>query len=68
MCRLILNASLIKYAAVVVPLGEKSEDRAQYLQNAQESSKVDGHSGQLRTLVFAKASGAFKKMLRMLER
>lgn len=68
MCRLILNAILIKYAGIVVPLREKSEDRAVYLQIAQESSKVGGHSGQLGTLVLAKAGGAFKKMLRTLKR
>ena len=67
-CRLILNAILIKYAGFVVPLGEKSEDRAEYLQIAQESSKVGGHSGQLGTFVLTKAGDAFKKMLRTLKR
>ena len=68
MCHLVLNAILIKYAGVVVPLGEKSEDREEYLQIAQESSKVGGHAGQLGTLVLAKAGDAFKKMLKTLKR
>ena len=68
MCRLILNAILIKYAGIVVPLGEKNEERDEYLQIAQESSKVGGHSGQLGTLVLAKAGGALKKVLRTLKR
>lgn len=60
MCRLILNAILIKYAGVVVMLGEKNEDRDEYLLIAQES--------QLGTLVLAKAGSAFKKMLKVLQR
>ena len=68
MCRLILNSILIKYAGVVVPLGEKAEDRAEYLQIAQESTKVGGHAGQLGTLVLTKAGGAFKRMLKVLKR
>lgn len=67
MCRLILNAILIKYAGVVVALGDKSEDRAEYLQIAQESSKVGGHAGQLRTLILSKAGVAFKKMMKTLK-
>lgn len=68
MCRLILNEILIKYAGIVVPLGEKNEDRAEYLQIAQESSKVGGHAGQLGTLVLANAGGAFEKIMRKLKR
>ena len=67
MCRLIMNAILIKYAGIVVPLGEKSEERDEYLQIAQESSKVGGHSGQLGTMVLSKAGGALKNMLRSLK-
>ena len=67
MCRLVLNAILIKYAGIVVPLGEKSEEREEYLQIAQESTKVGGHSGQLGTMVLSKAGGALKKMLRTLK-
>ena len=68
MCRLILNSILIKYAGIAVPLGEKNEDREEYLQIAQESSKVGGHAGQLGTLVLTKAGGAFKKILGTLKR
>ena len=68
MCRLILNSILIKYAGVVVALGEKSQDRDEYLQIAQESSRVGGHAGQLGTLVLTKADDVFKKMLKTLKR
>ena len=68
MCRLVLNAILIKYAGIVVPLGKKSEGREEHLQIAQESSKVEGHSGQSRTLVLSKAGGALRKMLRTRKR
>ena len=67
MCRLVLNAILVKYAGIVVPLGEKSEEREEYLQIAQESSKVGGHSGQLGTMVLSKAGSSLKKMLRSLK-
>ncbi|KAL8657911.1 MAG: hypothetical protein Q9202_007646 [Teloschistes flavicans] len=64
MCRLILNAILIKYAGVIVPLGEKADDREEYLAVAQESTKVSGHPGQLGTLVVRKAKSAYSKMLK----
>ena len=67
MCRLVLNAILIKYAGIVVPLGEKSE-REEYLQIAQESRKVGGHSSQLGTMVLSRAGGALNKILRTLKR
>ncbi|KAG8530596.1 uncharacterized protein KY384_005099 [Bacidia gigantensis] len=68
MCRIILNVILVKYAGVVVPLGEKGEERDEYLAIAQESTRVAGHPGQLGTLVLAKASKGFKKMLNTLKR
>lgn len=34
MYRLVLNAILVKYASIVVPLGERSEEREEYLQIA----------------------------------
>lgn len=67
MCRLILNTILVKHAEIAVSLGEKSEDRAEYLQIAQESPKVGGHSGQSGTLVLSKAGGASTKMLKTLK-
>ena len=66
LCRLILNGILIKYAGVVISLGEKSQDRDGYLQIAQESTKVGGHHGQLGTLILKKAGDAFTKMLKNL--
>ena len=55
MCRLILNAVLIKYAGIVVVLGEKDDDRGEYLMIAQESTKVGGHGGQLGHMVLKRA-------------
>ncbi|KAI4142037.1 MAG: hypothetical protein L6R39_005109 [Caloplaca ligustica] len=41
MCRLILNAILLKYAGIVVPIGEDgNEGREEYLEVAVEGSKV----------------------------
>jgi hypothetical protein len=47
MCRLILNAILVKFAGIVVVLGEKGGEGGEYLQIASESTKVSGHTGQL---------------------
>ncbi len=43
MCRLILNAILIKFAGIVVVIGGKDSDRDEYLHVGAESSKVSGH-------------------------
>ncbi len=37
-CRLILNAVLLKYAGIIVTLGEKEDDRKKYLEIAQMAS------------------------------
>ena len=62
MCRLILNAILIKYAGIVVVLGEKDQDRDEYLQIAQESTRVGSHPGQLGKMVLERAAGTLRKM------
>lgn len=56
MCRIILNAILIKYAGIVVALGEKDQDRDQYIMIANESTRVQGHPGQLGKLVLDQAN------------
>jgi Fic family protein len=62
MCRIILNAILIKYAGIVVTLGEKDMDREEYLYIAAESGKVGGHPGQLGKLVLESAEGSFRRL------
>ncbi|KAL9028155.1 MAG: hypothetical protein Q9196_003437 [Gyalolechia fulgens] len=68
MCRLILNAILIKYSGVVIALGEKSEDRDEYLMIAQESTKVGGHAGHLGRMVLQKAGKTLKGLKSLLPR
>jgi hypothetical protein len=57
MCRLILNAILMKYAGIVVSLGEKGAHRDEYLKVAQERLSVGGHGGQLGKIVLESAVG-----------
>jgi Fic family protein len=68
MCRLILNAILMKYAGLVVCLGEKGADRDEYLRVAQESTSVGGHAGQLGNLVLESAVGTLRRLKATLTR
>ncbi|CZT48773.1 uncharacterized protein RSE6_09521 [Rhynchosporium secalis] len=67
-CRLILNAILIKYAGVVVSLGEKGGERDEYLFIAAESTRVGGHPGQLGKKVLEIAYGTLRKLKMTLSR
>jgi Fic family protein len=62
MCRLILNVILMKYAGIVVTLGEKGENRDAYLAIASESSKVGGHHGQLASMILHQSERAVKRL------
>jgi len=62
MCRLVLNAILIKYAGIVVNVGEHDQSRDEYILIARESTEVGGHSGALGTLVLKEATKSLKKM------
>ena len=62
MCRLIINAILIKYVIVVIVLEEKKSDRDQHLEIASERTKVKGHPGQLRKVVLERARGSFRTL------
>jgi Fic family protein len=62
MCRLILNAILIKYAGIVVNVGEHDQSRDEYIAVAQESHEVGGHAGALSTMVLAEAKKTLKRM------
>ena len=62
MCRLVLNAIWMKYADIVVSLGEKGADRDEYLRIAQESTSVGGHAGQLGSVVLESAVGTLRRL------
>lgn len=40
-CRLILNTILLKYAGIVVPIGEKDEDREDYMEIANKATMAE---------------------------
>jgi Fic family protein len=62
MCRLILNAILIKYAGIVVSLGEKDGDRDEYILIAKESHQVGGQPGHLGKMVLENGLNTLKKL------
>ncbi|OJJ96298.1 hypothetical protein ASPACDRAFT_47068 [Aspergillus aculeatus ATCC 16872] len=54
MCRLILNAILLKYAGIVISVGENDEGRRQYLDIQRRSGEHMKGSGELETLILKK--------------
>jgi Fic family protein len=68
LCRLILNAILLKYAGIVVTLGENEDARDEYLFIAAESGRVGGHAGQLGKLVLEAAERSYGRILSGLAR
>lgn len=62
MCRLILNAILIRYAGIVVNVGEHDQSRDEYIGTARESSEVGGHPGALATLVLKEGRDTLRRM------
>lgn len=60
MCRLILNAILLKYAGVVVCLGENDESREEYLAIQRRAGEHMEGSGELASLVLKKAMGRYR--------
>lgn len=68
MCRMIMNAILLKFAGIVVTLGERDDEREEYLFIATESGKAGGHPGQLRKLVLEAAGGSFRRLRSALTR
>ncbi|KAK1911845.1 hypothetical protein P3342_010929 [Pyrenophora teres f. teres] len=62
MCRLILNAILIKYAGIVVNVGEHDQSRDEYLQIALESTEVGGHAGALGSLVLTESRNVLRRI------
>jgi len=62
MCRLILNAILMRYVGFVVDLGEKGVERDAYLELATESRIVGGFPGYLSKMVVEKAGETLKRL------
>lgn len=62
MCRLLLNAILIKYSGIVVSLGEHDQERFDYSQTPAQSREEGGHHGGLSTLVLQKAKDTSGRM------
>lgn len=62
MCRLILNAILVRFAGVVVNVGEHDESRDEYIGTARESREVGAHPGALASLVLREATKTYRKM------
>lgn len=59
-CRLILNAILLRYAGVVVALGEHDESRKEYLDIQRRAGEHMEGSGELATLVLKKATAKYR--------
>ncbi|KAJ4141661.1 hypothetical protein NW768_000877 [Fusarium equiseti] len=62
MCRMVLNAILFRYAGIVVPIGEREEDRVEYMNIKKRASKdMEGH-GEYATFVLKKGTKAIHKL------
>lgn len=59
-CRLILNAILLRYAGVLVALGEHDESRKEYLDIQRRAGEHMEGSGELATLVLKKATAKYR--------
>lgn len=62
MCRLILNAILLKYAGVVVSIGEHDESRDEYIAIQKRAGEQMEGSGELASLVLRKAMGRYRTL------
>ena len=60
MCRLILNAILLKYAGVIVAIGEDDESREEYLAIQRRAGEQMEGSGELAALVLKKATARYR--------
>ncbi|GKT99587.1 fic doc family protein [Fusarium langsethiae] len=67
MCRMILNAILFRYAGIVVPIGEREEDRTEYMDIKKRASRdMEGH-GEYATFVLKKGTTAIRKLKQKLQ-
>ncbi|PNY23729.1 Uncharacterized protein TCAP_06320, partial [Tolypocladium capitatum] len=63
-CRMILNATLCRDTGVVVPIGERGEERAEYMGIKRRSSQhMEGH-GEYATFVLQRASTRLREIKR----
>ncbi|KAI9734983.1 MAG: hypothetical protein M1834_002065 [Cirrosporium novae-zelandiae] len=60
-CRLIMNAILLKYVGIVVPLGEHDTERLKYLEIARRGGETLEH-GELGTMVLEKSMKVTRKL------
>ncbi|KAF8852592.1 Fic-domain-containing protein [Acephala macrosclerotiorum] len=65
-CQLILNVLLMRYGGFVITLGEKGEDRDEYIMIASESARVGGHPGQFGKKVLEIAYGTLNRLKKTL--
>jgi fido (protein-threonine AMPylation protein) len=66
-CRLILNAILLKYAGIVVPIGEHDGDRAEYIEAQRKADEMEGN-GELSSLVLKKAWVRYRALRKKMNR
>ncbi|KAE8311058.1 fido domain-containing protein [Aspergillus transmontanensis] len=60
MCRLIMNAILLKYAGIVVCLGEHDESRQQYIDIQKRAGERMEGSGELASLILKKSISRYR--------
>ncbi|PHH80190.1 hypothetical protein CDD80_2561 [Ophiocordyceps camponoti-rufipedis] len=66
MCRMILNAILCRYAGVIVPIGEREEERVEYLDIKKRASRdMEGH-GEYATFVLKRAATRIRELKKKL--
>ena len=65
MCRLLLNAYLIKYAGVLAPTGESEESREKYLGLVQKAAEADMEEDAHGNLASFVLEGATKTLRRL---
>ena len=71
MCRLLLNAYLVKYAGVIVSIGEREQDRKKYLDFCKEASDPDHEEeakGKLAMMVLKKGAASLRALKEKLHR
>jgi fido (protein-threonine AMPylation protein) len=61
-CRLILNAILLKYAGVVVAIGEHDESRAEYMAIQKRAGEQMEGSGELAALILKRATVRYRTL------
>lgn len=71
MCRLVANAYLIKYAGVMISIGEHDEDRKDYLNIVMVAAEIDREEegrGMLASFFLSKAAGTLARLKQKLHK